>query len=286
MASHYETLGVDKSATSDEIKSAYRKLAMQWHPDRHKGDKMAEEKFKEINEAYETLFDEQKRQMYDLGGDPGQQFQNHGFGGFGMNPEDIIQEMLRRHGFTTYRNQPQQNRDITMQMTINLEDAYQGKKVPIEFVTPSGRKITIEIDIPAGVEEGVKIRYQGNGDQSNQSLPPGDLYVIIIIADHPVFTRHGSMLETLIKVDAITAIIGGKIKVKCINESFIDVYIPAGTQPFSKIRVARQGMPLHPGLKDYGDMLVVIEVRIPNNLTSSQIKMLKTIQTERDLDKT
>lgn len=285
MTTHYETLGVAESATPAEIQQAYRKLAMKWHPDKNKGDKAAEEKFKQINEANETLSDDSKRQMYDRqrGGGP-----QGGFGGmhsgFGGPMDDIINQMFSQHGFNVFRSGNVQNRDMTMSMNISLEDAWRGKQVPVQYATPSGRNIELMINIPSGVESGLKIRYQGQGDHANASLPPGDLYVVIIIADHPIYRRSGTNIESLIKIDAITAIVGGKIKVNCIDGSSVEVVIPPDTQLYSKIRVSGKGMPLHPGYKDYGDMILVAELKLPTNLTQGQIDVLKNIQSQRGLD--
>lgn len=282
---HYETLGIAKEATQDEIKQAYRKLAMMYHPDRNRDNKEAEEKFKAINEANEILSDESKRQAYDRGGQP---FGQGGFQGFG-SMEDVINQMFgqhfNQHGFTVFRNGVVQNRDITLGLTISLEDAYEGKQIPVKFNVPSGRVVELLINVPSGVESGVKIRYQGQGDQANSSLPPGDLYVVIQINEHQTFHRTGTTLETKIKVDAITAMVGGKVKVACIDGTILDIPVPAGTQPFSKIRVSKRGMPLHPGLSDYGDMLVITDIQIPANLTQGQLEILRTIQTQRGLDK-
>lgn len=278
---HYETLGLNKDATAEDIKQAYRKLAMQYHPDRNRDDKEAEEKFKAINEANEVLSNEIKRAEYDRGG-PGPGF--NGFSGFG-SMEDVLNQMFNNHGFTVFRNGVQQNRDITLSMTIRLEDAYAGRQIPVKFDTPSGRKTELLINVPSGVESGVKIRYPSQGDQNNASLPPGDLYVIIQINEHPIFHRIGTTLETKIKVDAITAIVGGKVKVACIDGTVLDIPIPSGSQPFSKIRVSKRGMPLHPRLNDFGDMLVIADIKIPTDLTQEQLELLKTMQIQRGLDK-
>lgn len=283
MIDHYETLGVAIDASADELKQSYRKLAMEWHPDRHKGDKTAEEKFKVINEAYDTLSDDNKRRLYDQQRGRGQGGPDP-FGGFNNPMDDILNHVFNQH--FAFRGARPVNRDINMGMNISLEDAYIGKQIPVQFSTPSGKQIELIINIPSGVESGIRIRYQGQGDHSNTSLPPGDLFIIINIIEHAMFRREGTTIESLLKIDAITAIIGGKIKTTCIDGSTVEVLIPSGTQPYSKLRISGKGMPLHTGYKGCGDMLLIIEIKIPTDLSIGQIDELKKIQSLRGLDNT
>lgn len=284
MSSHYETLGVEKNATQDEIKKAYRKLAMRWHPDQNSNDPDATEKFKQISEAYEVLSNEAKRAEYDAMGNrpqPGAGWQQQPFNG---TMDDFLSQFFGQHGFHGFRREPLKNRDVSLTLTISLEDAFTGKQYPLSISTPSGRRTDVIVNVPAGIENGVKIRYQGQGDHANTSLPPGDLYITVSITDHDRFVRTGSILETRVGVDCISAIIGGRLGVRCIDGTEILVALPPGTQNGSKMRITGKGMPLHPGAKERGDMLVVIDIRIPTDLSDDAKRMLTDMQRQRGLD--
>jgi curved DNA-binding protein len=287
MGTHYDTLGLAETATPEEIKGAYRKLAMQWHPDRNQGNPEAEEKFKTISAAYEILSDPAKRQEYDLhrqgrGSMHNQNQHWHEFRHAGI--DDILAQMFGAGGFGGFRRGSERNRDVSLTVTISLEDSYNGRQSPLQINTPSGRRVELIIDIPPGVDNGTKIRYQGQGDQINPGLPPGDLYINVNIADHPVFSRSGPTLETVQRIDAISAMIGGKIRITCIDGRPIELNVPAGTQPGTRFRVPGRGMPLQPKSPDKGDMIVVAVVETPTGLSEEIIESLKDIQKRRGLD--
>jgi curved DNA-binding protein len=293
MATHYETLGVAQTATADEIKSAYRKLAMQWHPDRNQGNAEATAKFKEISAAYETLSDDNKRREYDFHQQHPQGFgpqvggMHFNFGGHPFGPgglDDFVSQIFGQHGFGGFRQQPR-NRDVNLTMQVSLEDVYTGKQVPIQFSTPGGRRVELVIDIPKGIDTGTRIRYQGQGDHDNQSMPPGDLYINIQVGDHPVFQRAESTLSCTIKIDAISAILGTKHTLETINGSRINITIPAGTQQGNNLRVSGAGMPRRQTPHLFGDLIVVVDIVVPTNLSSATIDKLKEIQNIRGLDK-
>lgn len=287
MPSHYQTLGVAETASADEIKKSYRKLAMECHPDRNPGNSAAEERFKEITSAYETLSDPTKREEYDLSlrQPSGSPFGNEHFHGFGPgNMDDILSEMLNRAGFGQFRRQPDRNRDVSLNLTISLEDAFQGKQAPLQIGTPSGRMVDLILSIPPGIENGTRIRYQGQGDHANTSLPPGDLYIMVSVADHHRYRRSGATIDVSEPIDAIDAILGTKRKITCIDGGDIEVNIPAGTQANTRLRVPGKGMPLKPGSKDRGDMFITMELQVPRNLEPSIVEMLISIQKDRGLD--
>jgi DnaJ-class molecular chaperone len=283
MSNYYETLGVSQQSTPDEIKSAYRKLAMQWHPDKNSGNPDAEQKFKEISNAYETLSDDNKRRGYDavLHGHqhPGNMHFNMNFGG---NMDDILAQFFNHHGFGGMHRQ-QRNRDMNLSMNITLEDAYTGKTVPIKYTTPAGKNIDLVVNIPSGVDNGTRIRYTGQGEQTDSSLPPGDLYIQIHVSEHQVFMRAGPTLETKIKVDALSAIIGKTVQFVCIDGSIIEVNIPAGIQYGNKLRVGGKGMPVQHNSHQKGDLLIQVEVVTATGLTEDQINTLKNIQVQRGI---
>lgn len=287
MSTHYEVLGVSENASSDEIKKAYRKLAMQYHPDRNPGNSEAEAKFKEISVAYDTLSDQGKRQEYDLqrqhGARPG--FQGAAAWGHGNNPlDDIIAQMFGSHGFTHMRRGPERNRDVSLAVNISLEEAYLGKQMPLQIATPSGRKVDLMLNIPAGVDNGTRIRYQGQGDHANTSMPPGDLYINVNVSNHGRFVRHGPTLEMMMDVDAISAMIGTRKTISCIDGQLIDVTIPPGTQHGTRLRIGGRGMPQRPGSTERGDMMIIVTISIPVDLNKNQLDILESIQTQRGLD--
>ena len=286
MSTHYETLGVSESASADEIKKAYRKLAKMHHPDVNKGDLVSEAKFKEISAAYDILSSDQKRQEYDLGlKNPGGS-QNWGFnmGGGGMPPdlEEMLNQMFKQQGHPGFHRAPQKNRDVTINMTVTLEEAFKGKSAPIKFKTPAGREIELLANVPAGVDTGLRVRYQGQGENINSALPAGDLYVQIIVVNHPLFERHGNDLHTIAEIDSISAIVGTKHRITCIDDNVIDVAIPANTQPGAFFRVPGKGM-IERGGSIRGDMILHIKLVTPINLSQDHLKILTEIQKSRGI---
>lgn len=283
MSSYYEILGVAETASSDEIKKAFRKLAMKYHPDVNPGNNEAEAKFKEINQAYNTLSDDNKRRDYDNRRNAPNDAFGFNFGGGGMPPnfEDIFNHIFQQHGFNPMHRAQPKNRDLSFAMTITLEEAFHGKTTPISYNTPSGRKVELLAKIPGGVEHGVKVKFQGQGDHQHTSLPPGDLYVQIMINPHAQFERHGSDLHTKIKLDAISAMIGSKHTITCIDGQVIELNIPAGTQPGTFFRVPGRGMSIRNNTNTRGDMFVHTDISIPTNLTEQQKELLKQVQSTR-----
>lgn len=283
MQTFYDILGVSKDASQDDIKKAYRSLAVKWHPDKNQGNKEAEEKFKEINSAYDVLSNNEKRAEYDMalsGARPRPHFHSHGFDNI-HSLDDILNQMFNGGPF---RRGPERNKDVSLNLTLSLEEAFIGKQLPIKVNTPGGRAIDIIVTIPPGIDNGTRIRYQGQGEHLNKSLPPGDLYVNIHVVNHPRYFRNGSVLETVEEIDAIDAIIGVKKSIKCIDGVEIEVTIPAGTQHATKLRIPGKGMPIQNGVR--GDMYINISITIPKTLSESMIESLKMIQSQRALDNT
>jgi len=196
----------------------------------------------------------------------------------------MLNAMFSQAGFGNFRRRPERNQDVNFTMTISLEDAFSGKPVSVKFNTPSGRKIDILVNIPAGVDNGSRIRYQGQGDQRNTSLPPGDLYIQIDIVKHNSFTRNHSTLETKITVDAVDLILGCKRTMICIDTSIVDITIPPGTQHGTKLRIAGKGMPVQPNSKERGDLHVIVLCDIPKISDPNLETLLRQIQNSRGLD--
>lgn len=254
---YYETLGVEKTATETEIKSAYRKLAMQWHPDKNPGNKEAEAKFKEISEAYEVLKDAQKRNQYDMG--PQTSGFSHGFNPNNFNfrtgnLDDILSALHAQH--------MQRNQDIHAIATITLEQAYQGHQTQLSIRAQSSTR-TISVSIPAGIANGARIRIAGQGEHVFTQFPPGDVYVSINILTHGSFIRKEQHLFQEIKIDAIDAILGTTMHACCIDGQMVDVTIPAGIQPGQKLRIAGKGMPIYGVDGGFGDMILVTVITVP-----------------------
>lgn len=283
---YYEVLGISKGASADEIKKAFRKKAVELHPDRG-GD---EEKFKEVNEAYEVLSNDQKRQAYDQfghaagadqagggnpfagGGNPfagaqGFEGMEFDFGGGGLN--DIF-DMF----FTGQRNR---TRNVEISITIEFEEAVKGTTKTISLrVADSkngGRKNEeVKIKIPAGIDDGQSIKMTGKGE-INQNGDRGDLYVHIRVRPSREFRREGSNIITELDVDFVDAALGTEQDVKTLDGSFT-IKIPAGTQPGKILKMSGKGMPVL-GTTRHGDHLIIVNIVIPKKLSSKQKKALE-----------
>lgn len=287
---YYKILGVERNASEEEIRKAYRKLALQYHPDRNPGNKEAEERFKEINEAYQVLIDPQKRAHYDRLGSAYSSWQRRGapgdfnwdqFGGFpgGVRVEygDLDDLFGGAGGFSEFfrtifgqgagvgtrtrtRQQPQ---GYQQELQISLEEAYQGTT---RVLQANGKQK--QVRIPAGVRTGSKVRVAGAG-------PNGlDLYLIIDVKEDPRFERRGNDLHTTASVDVFTAILGGEAEVETLSGK-IKLNIPAGTQPEQVFRLAGRGMPSVKNKNEKGDLYVRLKVQIPKYLSPKQRELLE-----------
>jgi curved DNA-binding protein len=287
MADLYQIIGVDKTATQDELKKAYRKLALQYHPDLHPGDKEAEAKFKEITRAYDILGDEGKRAAYDTGqiDDQGNQkgpsFRYSHMGGSpfgpGMDVNDIFEEIFRTHsGFGGPRTP--RNSDITLRYMISLEEAFTGRDAEFPLsIASTGEHKTVKFTIPAGIDAGNKIRCKGAGSSAVKEAPPGDVYVQIITKPHDTFQRQGADLIMQINVDALDALTGEERAVPTIEGGEIKVKVPAGIQPGQVLRVGGKGMPhLNNGVRR-GDLLLLVNVTIPH-LSAEDRKVIEKLK--------
>ena len=348
---YYEILGIDKSANGDEIKKSFRKLAMQYHPDRNPGDKEAEAKFKEINEAYEILKDEQKRAAYDRYGH--QAFANgmggagggNPFGGFDFNFgsgfSDIFSQVFSDFmggGQQRAANYAVDGDDVRYNLEISLEEAFSGvekeislpssatcekchghgtkdgKEAPVcphcqgsgrvrmqkgffvvEQACPqcqgSGRKVsepcaeckgkgfvrqekTIKVKIPAGIEEGTRMRIPGAGEAGVRGGENGDLYVFVGIKEHKLYAREGANLYTRVPVSMICAALGGKVEIPSIGGEKLELNIEAGSQNDHVVRLKNQGMTMMRS-KGRGDLFVQLRVEVPVNLSAKQKELLE-----------
>lgn len=313
---YYQVLGVDKKASTDDIKKAYRKLALKWHPDRNPNNKtVAEEKFKKISEAYAVLSDAEKRKQYDQFGSAEQFRQQY-------SQEDIfrnfdLNEILRSFGFragtggatfrTTRRsgmtsdeydigdpfaelfgggmrgrhqfsNVPQKGQDAEYNLSITLEESVFGADKKISFQLEN-RIEDINVKIPAGISSGKKLRLPGKGLSGYNGGPNGDLYLNINVLPHPIFARDGNDLYVEKTIKFTQAILGTTIDVTMLDGSVKRIKISPGTQNNTKIRLKGYGVP---GLKDApkGDLYVKINVEVPKKLSERQLKLVQQLANE------
>jgi curved DNA-binding protein len=271
---YYNTLGINKNASDDEIKTAYRKMAMKHHPDRG-GD---EKKFKEIEEAYRTLSDPEKRRMIDMGMDPNSTAGNHG--GFSQGPFEFhfgsenFQDIFGNFGF----GRPQRrNKSLSVMVAINLEDVLTGKDINAEIGTPLGKKKLVNINIPPGVEDGQQIKYKGMGDHSMPDIPPGDLIVNIRVNPHPIFQRDGDMLMIKRNISAWDAMLGTTLTISTIDKKTLNISVPPGTQPDTMLSCKGEGI-TNIRTRQRGNLLIKISVDIPRNLDQESIKLITELK--------
>ena len=307
---YYEVLGVANTATADEIKKAYRKLALKYHPDKNPGDKAAEEKFKEISEAYAVLSDAEKRKQYDTFGSTGfrQRYsQEDIFRNFDLN--DILRQFGFGGGFRgtggfhtggfrtagggspfegmfgqTMRGggcgggcgpQPVKGGDLTYELTVTLEDVLHGAEKTISL-RQNGRSQNVSVKVPKGIEDGKRLRLPGKGGPSSSGGPPGDLYLKVHVADHPVFQRAEDDLVVEQRIPFSEACFGTSIEVATLDGKKFNVRVPPGVQQDAKLRIKGHGLPAGP-IGHRGDLLVKIAVQVPKSLTPEQEEAVRSL---------
>lgn len=351
---YYEVLEVSRTASAEEIKKSYRKLAMKYHPDRNQGDADAEARFKEISHAYDILKDEQKRSAYDRfghaafeggGAGPGG-FDFSGFGGGGLGDifEQMFGDMMGRRG----GGQARSGNDIQTHVEITLEEAFSGVKKDVRVITRvaceschgsgsengesgvqtcpschgagkvraqqgffiverpcptchgSGRSITnpckachgegtverervVEVQVPAGVEDGTRIRMTGSGEAGANGVPPGDLYVHVSVLEHELFQRDGANIYCRVPLRMAQAALGTEIEVPVIDGSRASVKIPAGTQGGAHFRLRGKGFSVLRS-SARGDMYIQVTVETPQHLTKRQRELLEEFEVEAGED--
>jgi curved DNA-binding protein len=262
---YYNTLGITKSASEADIKTAYRKMAMKHHPDRG-GD---EKKFKEVTEAYETLSDPQKKQMFDMGVDPNAQHTSYRQGSpfeFHFNTGNF-EDVFSNFGFGG--RPARKNKTLNVNIEVALEDILKGRVIDAEIGIPNGNKRLVNIEVPPGIESGQQIRYRGMGEHTLKDVAPGDLIVNILVKQHSVFQRQGDMLMIKKFISPWDAILGSEITIETIDKKTLTIGIPAGTQPDTVLSCRGEGLP-NMRTKVRGNLLIKIQIEIPKNLNSEQ----------------
>lgn len=297
---YYKILGVNKNATQDDIKKAYRKLARKLHPDLNPNDKEAERKFKELNEANEVLSNPENREKYDKYGEnwkhgeeyeKAQQQQRQyqqsrgggGFGGFsgadfgdGEDYSDFFQNMFGGGGFgRSSRGNASgkfKGQDVQAELNLSLRDA--AKTHPQTFEI-NGKKV--RITIPAGVYDGQQIKLKGHGNPGINGGPNGDLYITFNIPVDPQFERNGDQLKTKVDIDLYTAILGGDVKVDTLDGS-VNLKVKPETQSGKTVRLKGKGFPVYKKDGEFGDLLVTYNVKLPTNLTEKQKELFEQLK--------
>lgn len=291
---YYKILGLDKNASEDDIKKAYRKLARKYHPDLNPNDKGANKKFQEINEANEVLSDPEKRKKYDKYGKDwqhGEEYEkarqsqsqraystggNPFAGAGGSNDEDFSDFFASMFGGSAgggrgSRQTKFRGQDYNAELHLNLRDAYTTHK---QTLTVNGKNI--RITIPAGVEDGQVIKLKGHGGEGVNGGPAGDLYITFVITPDPVFKRSGNDLHTTVDIDLYTAVLGGEVTLDTLSGK-IKLKVNPETQNGTKIRLKGKGFPVYKSEGQFGDLYVTWSVKIPTNLTEKQKELFREL---------
>ena len=287
---YYQVLGVDKTASQNDIKKAFRKLARKYHPDLNPNDSSAKDKFQAINEANEVLSDPEKRKKYDEYGEhwkhadefeaqkrTRQEAGAGGFGGFdsggfdGGGFSDFFESMFGNRG-RGGANAGFRGQDYHADLNLSLRDAAQTHK---QVLTVNGKNV--RITIPAGVANGQVIKLKGYGGEGVNGGPAGDLYITFVIADDPVFKRLGDDLYVDVPIDLYTAILGGDQLVDTLDGK-VKLKVKPETQNGTKARLKGKGFPVYKKEGQFGDLIVTYSVKLPTNLTEAQKELFRKLQ--------
>ncbi len=285
---YYKTLGLTKDASLEDVKRAFRKLAVKYHPDKNPGDKEAEEKFKEINEAYAVLSDPEKKAQYDRFGSAGfhQRYsQEDIFRGFdvgdlfkdmGFGTEDIFSRLFgggHHRGFH-YNVGRQPGEDFTMELTISFRDAFFGGEKRVAFKR-NGVREEVMVKVPAGIDTGSKLRIKGKGGEGMRGGEPGDLYLVLQVAGDPQYSREGEDIIVEKQIRFTEAALGTALDVETLD-GVKRIKVPGGIQPGTRIRLKGLGFPRMAG-GGRGDFYVRIGVSVPEQLTAAQRSLLQDL---------
>jgi curved DNA-binding protein len=310
---YYTVLGVSRTASEKEIKTAYRKLARKYHPDVNPGDNKSEAQFKEIGEAYSVLSDPEKRKKYDRWGHDWEKIEqaqaagaNFDFrnrpgsrtyswsssgdggapGGFNVESDDLgglFEQLFGRaaSGRTRVRSAPRKGADIEQAVEITLEEAFSGTQRAFTMQdSQTGETRTLEAKIPAGATDGLRVRIAGKGQPGIGGAPTGDLYLIVSVKPHPLFERDGDDLRVKVPTPLYTAILGGEVLVPTLKGSHLALKVPPETANGQRIRLAGQGMP-HVSGSGRGDLYAEVSIQLPRNLTTREKDLFAELARQR-----
>jgi len=297
---YYKILDIPKTASTDEVKKAYRKLAIKYHPDKNKDDKVAEEKFKEVNEANEILKDEKKRKEYDILADDYKNYQQsggkQGFDGFNQGnrnqgnqqyqgransnqqfDEDSFAEFFsnmfggQAKGNSQGRQQASKGQDFTAEMEVSLEEAYSGTTRQVQL---EDQKLSMKIK--PGVKRGQVLRLKGKGGKGINGSPEGDLMITVNVTENTIFKRKEDDLYCSIEVDFYAAVLGGKTEIKTLKGK-INTTIPKETSNGKVLRLKKMGMPIFNKPEEFGDLYATINIKMPTHLSEKELELFNQL---------
>jgi DnaJ-class molecular chaperone len=269
---YYNILGVQRGASSEDIKKAYRKLAMKHHPDRTGGD---DSQFKKIQEAYDTLGDDGKRADYD---NPRPQFGGGDFHFNSGNMGDIFGSMFGHNPFGGFPQRAMRNKSINITVQMTLKDILHGKDVVGSIRLPSGREQALQIKIPRGVSHGDSIRFSQMGDDTHPQLPRGDLIAVIEEISDREFERHGADLYISKTISVFDLMLGGSITIRTVEDSTLEVTVPAGFTPGKTMSCQGYGLPVAANASQRGNLYVNIEVFVPKITDIDDFNSLRNLK--------
>lgn len=290
---YYKILGIDKSASTDEVKKAYRKLARKYHPDVNPNNKDAEQKFIQINEAHEVLSDSEKRKKYDKygkdwqhaeeferaqqqqGQSQGYQGQTHQSQSRGFNEgnfSDFFESMFGGAGQSQYRQTKFRGQDFNAELQLKLSDVYKTKK---HTITVNGKNI--RLTFPAGIENGQVIKIAGYGAPGANGGPKGDLYITFNIVNDTKFQRDGSNLYLDVDLDLYTALLGGEFVVDTFDGK-VKLNVAPETQNATKVKLKGKGFPVYKKENTFGDLYITYQIKLPKNLTPKEKELLTQLK--------
>jgi DnaJ-class molecular chaperone len=304
---YYKTLGVERTASQEEIKRAYRKLTKQYHPDRNPGNASAESRFKAVQEAYEVLGDKDKRAEYDQFGDAavghwdtdsaGQRV--YTWGGGSQIPVDDLQDLFsafgggasvfgdllggqrvggrgrRRYRTQTPPSPPRAGQDVERVVNLPFEQAVHGTTVEVDVARDGAKRQTLKVKIPPGVENGQRIRIKGGGGLGRSGGAAGNLYLKCLVRDHPYFRRVGLDIHLDVPVSVVEAMTGATVDVPTLSGT-VSLKVPPGTSSGSRLRLRGKG--IYNAAGETGDQIVTVQVHVPKNLTSQQQKLVEQLR--------